>query len=293
MAQSQKSAYFKALKEQGVTFTKHYREYSTEEFAGAWNILREGKPELPEFPDGAGPSELVPPKQDEAAELRRQLEETSALLAKMTAFVAVQQEQLAHPLQTAPPAPTSPAAQAAPAVKENVHGLDLDKFAGITQNTHGPNDIVKIDEHGNQWLQVEVRKADGLKPRGRRRLRFDNPAVTVSEIRGEDGTMESFEIPDTSKPTTPSEVRITLPSFQTGIYRSPSFPFRIHTYNGARGFDLEDVQNYYGGKDLVPSSVKKMYVYTDLCYDIPSVVSTIREEHARLVLNNSSKEVLR
>ena len=105
--------------------------------------------------------------------------------------------------------------------------------------------------------------------------------------------MESFEIPDTSKPTTPSEVRITLPSFQTGIYRSPSFPFRIHTYNGARGFDLEDVQNYYGGKDLVPSSVKKMYVYTDLCYDIPSVVSTIREEHARLVLNNSSKEVLR
>ena len=53
------------------------------------------------------------------------------------------------------------------------------------------------------------------------------------------------------------------------------------------------MQNYYGGKDLVPSSVKKMYVYTDLCYDIPSVVSTIREEHARLVLNNSSKEVLR
>ena len=193
----------------------------------------------------------------------------------------------------APVAPPAQAAQAAPAVKENVHGLDLDKFAGITQNTHGPNDIVKIDEHGNQWLQVEVRKADGLKPRGRRRLRFDNPAVTVSEIRGEDGTMESFEIPDTSKPTTPSEVRITLPSFQTGIYRSPSFPFRIHTYNGARGFDLEDVQNYYGGKDLVPSSVKKMYVYTDLCYDIPSVVSTIREEHARLVLNNSSKEVLR
>ena len=290
MAQSQKSAYFKALKEQGVTFPKHYREYSTEEFANAWGILRESNPDLPEVPEGAQPGEIVPPKQDEAAELRRQLEETSALLAKMTAFVAVQQEQLARPAQTAPVAPP---AQAAPTVKENVHGLDLDKFAGITQNTHGPNDIVKIDEHGNQWLQVEVRKADGLKPRGRRVLRFENPAVKVSEVRGEDGTMESFEIPDTSKPTTPSEVRITLPSFQTGIYRSPSFPFRIHTYNGTRGFDLEDVQNYYGGKDLVPSSVKKMYVYTDLCYDIPSVVSTIREEHARLVLNNSSKEVLR
>ena len=290
MAQSQKSAYFKALKEQGVTFPKHYREYSTEEFANAWNILREGNPDLPELPDGAEPPELVPPKQDEAAELRRQLEETSALLAKMTAFVAVQQGQQAQPVQTVPAAPDVPAE---PDVKENVHGLDLSKFAGVTQNTHGPNDIVKVDEFGNQWLQVEVRKADGLRPRGRRVLRFENPAVKVSEVRGEDGTMESFEIPDTSKPTTPSEVRITLPSFQTGIYRSPSFPFRIHTYNGARGFDLEDVQNYYGGKDLVPSSVKKIYVYTDLCYDIPSVVSTIREEHARLVLNNSSKEVLR
>ena len=211
----------------------------------------------------------------------------------MTAFVAVQQEQLAHPSQTAPAAPPVPDVPAEPVVKESVHGLDLNKFAGVTQNTHGPNDIVKVDEFGNQWIQVEVRKADGLKPRGRRRLRFDNPAVRVSEVRGEDGTMESFEIPDVSKPTTPSEVRITLPSFQTGIYRSPSFPFRIHTYNGAQGFDLEDVQNYYGGRDLVPASVKKIYVYTDLCYDIPSVVSTIREEHARLVLNNSSKEVLR
>ena len=288
MAQSQKSAYFKALKEQGVTFPKHYREYSTEEFANAWGILREGNPELPEFPVGANPEEIVPPKQDETAELRRQLDEASALLAKMAAFVTASQAGA-----PAPAAPAAPAAQPAPDVKENVHGLDLSKFAGVTQNTHGPNDIVKVDEFGNQWLQVEVRKADGLKPRGRRVLRFENPAVKVSEVRGEDGTMESFEIPDTSKPTTPSEVRITLPSFQTGIYRSPSFPFRIHTYNGARGFDLEDVQNYYGGKDLVPSSVKKIYVYTDLCYDIPSVVSTIREEHARLVLNNSSKEVLR
>ena len=288
MAQSQKSAYFKALKEQGVTFPKHYREYSTEEFAGAWGILRESNPDLPEFPPGAGPDEIVPPKQDETAELRRQLDEASALLAKMAAFVTASQAGA-----PAPAAPAAPAAPPAPDVKENVHGLDLSKFAGVTQNTHGPNDIVKVDEFGNQWLQVEVRKADGLRPRGRRVLRFENPAVTVSEVRGEDGTMESFEIPDTSKPTTPSEVRITLPSFQTGIYRSPSFPFRIHTYNGARGFDLEDVQNYYGGKDLVPSSVKKIYVYTDLCYDIPSVVSTIREEHARLVLNNSSKEVLR
>ena len=145
MAQSQKSAYFKALKEQGVTFPKHYREYSTEEFANAWNILREGNHDLPELPDGAEPPELVPPKQDEAAELRRQLEETSALLAKMTAFVAVQQEQLAHPLQTAPPAPTAPNAVPTPTIKENVHGLDLGKFAGVTQNTHGPNDVVKID----------------------------------------------------------------------------------------------------------------------------------------------------
>ena len=288
MSQSQKAVLYRILKDAGVKFDRHYREYSTEEFANAWGILREGNPELPEFPVGANPEEIVPPKQDETAELRRQLDEASALLAKMAAFVTASQAGA-----PAPAAPAAPAAPPAPDVKENVHGLDLSKFAGVTQNTHGPNDIVKVDEFGNQWLQVEVRKADGLRPRGRRVLRFENPAVKVAEVRGEDGTMESFEIPDTSKPTTPSEVRITLPSFQTGIYRSPSFPFRIHTYNGARGFDLEDVQNYYGGKDLVPSSVKKIYVYTDLCYDIPSVVSTIREEHARLVLNNSSKEVLR
>jgi len=50
MSQSQKSAYYQALKDAGVQFTKHYREYSTEELAAAYTKLAQQS-------DGALPPE--------------------------------------------------------------------------------------------------------------------------------------------------------------------------------------------------------------------------------------------
>ena len=40
------------------------------------------------------------------------------------------------------------------------------------------------------------------------------------------------------------EIKVTLPSYQTGIFRAPNMPFKIHSYQGTRGFDLEEVQKY-------------------------------------------------
>jgi len=59
MSQSDKSAYYKALKDAGVQFTKHYREYSTDELAAAYNELMKASPDsLPPLPPPPPP---VPP----------------------------------------------------------------------------------------------------------------------------------------------------------------------------------------------------------------------------------------
>jgi hypothetical protein len=69
-----------------------------------------------------------------------------------------------------------------------------------------------------------------------------------------------------------------VPSYQVGIYKDRRFPFKIHTYNGVQGFDFEEVARYYGGTELVPPVIKRMYVENVLCYDIRTVVRAIQEE---------------
>ena len=50
MAQQDKPRLFRALREQGVTFEKHYRDYSTEQLQQAWDTLRAQNPALPVTP---------------------------------------------------------------------------------------------------------------------------------------------------------------------------------------------------------------------------------------------------
>jgi hypothetical protein len=81
------------------------------------------------------------------------------------------------------------------------------------------------------------------------------------------------------------EARITMPSYQVGIYIDPRFKhFKIHTYQGNNGFDLHDVHDFFGGAELVPEDIKRIYVENDLCYDIRSVVRSISSEFRRLQL---------
>ena len=46
MSQSEKAQYFRALKDAGVQFDKHYREYKTDELRAAYEKLVTAQPEL-------------------------------------------------------------------------------------------------------------------------------------------------------------------------------------------------------------------------------------------------------
>lgn len=169
---------------------------------------------------------------------------------------------------------------------EEVRALDAEpappegqqkKFSGEV-----PLEVLRVDEQGRQWYQEEVRKPAYPKPRGRRVLTYLESGVEKQTVRNGD-YVETFEVAG-NLPTRPAEVKITLPSYQVGVYKDPRFPFKIHCYDGREGFDLFDVQNFYGGAELVPPVVKRVYIENVLCYDIRTVIRAINDEHRHLQL---------
>ena len=169
------------------------------------------------------------------------------------------------------PSPTAPVVAAA----------DPDELPGQRLNTQGGAPI-RIDETGREWYQEEVKKPSYPRPRGRRVLRYQESGVEQVTVQNGEYT-ETFEVAG-SGPGQAAEVKITLPSYQVGIYKDPRFPFKVHTYNGMEGFDLFEVEEFYGGAELVPAAVKRIYVENHLCYDIRSVVRAIEAEHRQLQL---------
>ena len=164
--------------------------------------------------------------------------------------------------------------------------LERDTMAGIRLNTHDEDTPLRTDADGVVWYQDEVRKPAIPKPRGRRVLKYTDPGVETRTVTNGKGVTETFELPGTQERQ--AEARITLPSYQVGIYRDPRFPFKIHEYNSLRGFDLFEIHDYYGGADLVPSDVKRIYVSNTLCYDIPTVVRAIKNEYRETVLRQGA-----
>lgn len=161
-----------------------------------------------------------------------------------------------------------------------------DQVAGLRTNTHIDAPL-RTDENGIIWYQDEVRKAAFPKPRGRRVLKYNDPGV--KEVMVSNGEyMETFEMPGDQM--RPSEAKITLPSYQVGIYKDPNMPFRIHVYNERRGFDFFEVQAYYGGADLVPNEIKRIYVENSLCYDIRTTIRAIQAEYRERVLKKEIAE---
>lgn len=161
-----------------------------------------------------------------------------------------------------------------------------DKVAGLRQNT--PEDDVRVDENGLTWYQDEVRKPSIPQPRGRRKITYTDPGVREQRSANSQGESETFEMP--GQGNTISEAKITLPSYQVGIYRDPKMPmFRIHVYNNTRGFSYFDVLDFYGGTfDLVPVDIKTIYVANDLCFDIRTTVRAIQDEHRQLLLQKET-----
>lgn len=272
MSQQEKAAYFQALKKAGVEFDRHYRTYTTEELQAAYAKLMEGTGEPPHLPPVEQPKSQ-PEQNPVAGELPPQSEhglfsmdadpeppaEDPDLDAAASSFFGLQR-----------PAPPERAA-------------DPREMPGQRQNSQDEDEPIRTDPvTGRVWYQEEVAKPAYPKPRGRRVLTFADPGVKTQTIKRGD-YIESFEVAGDEVGRT-SEVKITLPSYQVGIYKDPRFPFKVHTYNGVEGFDLANVRDYYGGAELVPPEVKRVYVANVLCYDIRTTVRAINDEYRQLVL---------
>lgn len=150
-----------------------------------------------------------------------------------------------------------------------------DQVAGLRVNTVREDEPIRVDANGLIWYQDEVLKSAFPRPRGRRVLDYTETGVKQQTVTGSDGYTETFEVP--GEENRRAQVRITLPSYQVGLYKDPRFPFKIHVYNGKRGFDFFEVENYFGGPDLVPDAVKRTYVSNVLCYDIRTTIREIQQ----------------
>lgn len=256
MSQTEKAAYYKALKEGGVKFEKHYREYSTEDLKAAYFKLTDSDVPLepephpePQHRHPDLPPKLPPPEVDPEA----------------AAFYGFD----VQPKVSA--TPSIPTSQANPT-----------EMAGERLNTKPEDEPIRTDEAGRIWYQEEIRKPAFPKPRGRRILTNLETGVEKKTVRAGE-YLETFEVAGTG-PATVAEVKITLPSYQVGIYKDPRFPFRIHIYNEQQGFDLFEVHEFYGGPELVPAECKRIYVENVLCYDIRTTVRAIETEYRQLQL---------
>jgi hypothetical protein len=171
----------------------------------------------------------------------------------------------------------------APAPQRVPSGPDPDEMPGMRLNSQAEDEPIRVDEQGRLWFQEEVRKPAYPKPRGRRVLKYLESGVKTETVQNGE-YIETFEVAGVGE-ARPAEIKITLPSYQVGIYKDPRFPFKIHCYDGRQGFDLFEVQKYWGGSELVPPIVKRVYIENDLCYEIRSVVLAIQAEHRQLQLS--------
>jgi len=252
LSQQEKARYFNALKEAGVNFPTHYRNLKTADLKAAYDRLKQGQAQ-----------------QERVEEMPRQVgknHEADQLAA------AAGQELPQFELPPEPPQREVPVAPRNPA-----------EMPSERLNTQLPDQPIRIDpDSGREIYQEEVLKPGFAKPRGRRVLRSMESEVVRQTIQ--DGKyIETFEVSGRG-PKVATEIKVTMPSYQTGIVKDPRFPFKIHTYNGVEGFDFFEVANYYGGADLVPPSCKRMYVENVLCYNMRSVIQTINAEFRQLQL---------
>lgn len=272
MSAAEKGFFYRRVKAAGVPLDRHYREYTTEELKQADAMAVES-------------GLLAPATEEELAELS----------AKIHA------PKTREPARATPPPPgvdpesvdteaagffgfDVPEPEITPTPAPAPARPELGEMAGERQNTKAAEEILYVDEEGRAWLQKEVLKPAFPKPRGRRVLRYQDPGVRLETAKDGQYT-ETFEVAGDPRNAQPAEIKITLPSYQVGIYRDARFPFKVVTYNGNSGFDRLEVEEYYGGAELVPAVCKRMYVENVLCYDMRSVVRAINDEYRALQLS--------
>ena len=135
---------------------------------------------------------------------------------------------------------------------------------------------IRVDEAARIWFQDEVAKPAIPKSRMTRKTRYLDPGVKEERSYLPNGDLdEIYEVAGDAKRE--MTVTVTLPSSQVGRHIDLRFPFSIHTYNGAEGFDRDEVIRFFGGMNLVPGTAKTLYVGSQLCFHIPSTRETIQD----------------
>lgn len=284
MAHAEKSRLYQELKRLGIAMPVSYQKITTaqlQELAEQNGVVIDAPAPEP----GTVAAAVEAPREDPGlGEKLDRLADTVASLVQLQLAAQTPPGPAPFPSQV-PQGISGPGAEPAPVAQQHPRRpqLDPNEHAGVTQNSHAADEVIEVDEYGNQWYQKEVTKPGYAKPRGRRVLRTMDAGVQQETIKVGEYT-ETFEVSGDPRNARPTEIKVTLPSFQVGIYRSPGMPFKIHTYNGVRGFDLRDVQEFYGGSDLVPDTIKRCYVSTSLCYDIATTIRTVEDEYRSRVL---------
>jgi hypothetical protein len=265
MSQQEKGELWRKLKAAGVEFTNHYRDYSTEDLQKAWDAWQ---------------AEQAPPPPDPVEEVSDA--EAAAFFGQTVSQPESDRPELDGLKLQQAEAVSKVQASAAP-----VRPKDENEMPGQRLNQSVELTPIRTDNEGRVWYQEEVLKPAYPKPRGRRVLQYMDGGVEKKTVQ--DGEyVETFEVAGVAN-RRPAEVKITLPSYQVGIYKDRRFPFKIHTYNGIQGFDLFEVQDYYGGAEMVPETVKRMYVENVLCYDIRTTVRDIQTQFRQLQLQGKVK----
>ena len=170
--------------------------------------------------------------------------------------------------------------------RTGVAGREKDADEVPTQRRTDGMAPIRADATGRVWYQEEIQKSTLAKPRGYRIYREIGTGVKEVTIDAGEGYTETIEVPDGS--AKPLEVKVGIPTWQVGIYRDPQFPFRIVEYRSARGFFRDDVEEFFGGPDVLPENVSTIYVGNLLCYPIREVVVAINREYNMLQRKGSA-----
>ena len=255
MAESKADLWWE-LKHAGIKGEKKFVEYTQAELQQIVDMIR------------AEPGYVAPPPRPQSGKKPGRPRKAQPEQPVQAPITEPEQDPLPFSLPpSAATAPTPPPVQQAP----------RDQFAA--QRAYQPNEgetPIRTDEAGRVWFREEVRKPATPQPRARRRITYIDTGVKKETVI--DGRfIETVEVAGDRKTT--EMVKITMPSYQVGVYADPRFPFKVHTYNNNRGFDLFDVQSFYGGADLVPTDILRVYVGNDLCYDIRSTIRSIQAEY--------------
>ena len=153
--------------------------------------------------------------------------------------------------------------------------------AGLTHDYPADRPL-RVDLQGRIWFRDDVPKPAIPRARMTRKTRYTDSGVKEERTYHDDGRIdEIYEVAgEESRELT---VTTTLPSYQVGRYKDSRFPFMVHVYNQQQGFDYSDVIEYYGGRELVPGTIKTVYIGNMLCFHISSTVQTIENSYSQLM----------